>query len=329
MLVECPQENCTVGTTGKCLLNNEPASSCPHYQALTEDIEGSVDEELLSEPEQNPSFQSSNTLTEDSLSLLTGGRYCTIVGIIGPPDSGKTAVLVSLYLLLSHGRLAGFEYADSRSLMALDEISRGARRWAGGTPPQQMTAHTELSDDRAAGFLHLKVRAAEHAAAIDFLLPDLPGEWSNAMVEESRHDRLAFLQRADVIWLMVDGSRLTTPATRQGTIHRTKLYLQRLKEFFPDLPRVILVVTRADTGVVSDKTIRTISEEATALGISLSVQTISSFSINPDVPAGTGIAELVLASIGREPELGEFWPPSGENKGPRAIGNVVRGGVDI
>ncbi|BCH33410.1 hypothetical protein MesoLjLc_53400 [Mesorhizobium sp. L-8-10] len=329
MLAECPQENCTVGTTGQCLLNHDPASSCPHYQALPEELESLVDEELLSEPEHNLPFHSSNTLTEDSLSLIMGSRYCTMIGIIGPPDSGKTAALVSLYLLLSHGRLAGFEYADSRSLMALDEISRGARRWTGGTPPQQMTAHTELSDDRAAGFLHLRVRAAEHPVAIDFLLPDLPGEWSTAMVEESRHDRLAFVQRADVIWLMVDGSRLTTPGTRQGAIHRTKLYLQRLKEFFPDLPRVILVVTRADTSVVNEKTIATISDEAIALGISLSVQAVSSFSINPDVPAGTGIPELVRASIGKEPDVGEFWPLSEENSGIRAIGNVVRGGIDI
>lgn len=329
MLAECPQENCTVGTTGQCLLNHEPASSCPHYHALTEEVQSLVDEDVLAEPEQNPSFQSSNTLTEESLSPMMGGRYCTMIGIIGPPDSGKTAALVSLYLLLSHGRLAGFEYADSRSLMALDEISRGARRWTGGMPPQQMTAHTELSNDRAAGFLHLRVRASGYADPIDFLLPDLPGEWSNAMVEESRHDRLAFLQRADVIWLMVDGSRLAKLATRHGAIHRTKLYLQRLKQFFPDLPRIILVVTRADTGVVSEKTLEAISNEAAALGIRLSVRAISSFSANPEVPAGTGIPELILASIGQEPDVAEFWPSSDVDSGLRAIGNVVRGGVDI
>lgn len=212
--------------------------------------------------------------------------------------------------------------------MALDEISRGARRWTGGLLPQQMTARTELSDDRAAGFLHLKVRASKHADPIDFLLPDLPGEWSTAMVEESRHDRLAFLQRADVIWLMVDGSRLTKLTTRHGTIHRTKLYLQRLKQFFPNLPRMILVLTRADTGVVSEKTFDAILNEAKALGISLSVQAISSFSTNPELPAGTGIPELIQASIGSEPHVTEFWPSSSMESSNRAIGNVVRGGVD-
>ncbi len=327
MLAECPQENCTVGTTGQCLLNHEPAATCPHYTALSEALETRGEEELLPEPEQNPSFSSSNTLTEDRLSYLMGGRYCTMVGIVGPPDSGKTAALVSLYLLLSHGRLQGFEYADSRSLMAFDEISRGARRWTGGMP-QQMTPHTELSDDRAAGFLHLRIRAAQDNVPVDFLLPDLPGEWSTAMVEESRHDRLAFLERADVIWLMVDGARLASPTQRQGAIHRTKLYLQRLKEFFPDLPRVILVVTRADLGTASEKTLQTILTEGVALGIEITVQAISSFSANAEVPAGTGIAELIEASMGKQANAAVFWPSSSDNIG-RAIENVGRGGVEI
>ncbi|MCA1441994.1 hypothetical protein I6F07_17585 [Ensifer sp. IC4062] len=329
MLAECPQENCTVSTTGQCLLNNEPATRCPHYKVLSEALDSSSDEELLSEPEQNPTFGSSNTLTEDRLSQIMGSRYCTLVAIIGPPDSGKTAALVSIYLLLSHGRLHGFEYADSRSLMAFDEISRGARRWTGGTPPQQMTAHTELSDERAAGFLHLRIRGSHDNVPVDFLLPDLPGEWSTAMVEESRHDRLAFIERADVIWLMVDGGRLSNLSQRQGAIHRTKLYLQRLKQFFPTLPRIILVVTRADMGVVSEKTLGAILNEGAALGIDITVQAISSFSMNPDVPAGTGIAELIKASIGKHSEAPEFWPSlEGEGIG-RAIENVVRGSVEV
>lgn len=329
MLAECPRENCTVGTTDQCLMNHEPASSCPHYKALTEALDEPGEEGLLSEPEQNPSFKSSNTLTEDRLNLIMGSRYCTMVGIIGPPDSGKTAALVSIYLLLSHGRLQGFDYADSRSLMAFDEISRGARRWTGGTPPQQMTAHTELSDDRAAGFLHLRIRASGDEVPIDFLLPDLPGEWSTAMVEESRWDRLAFLERADVIWLMVDGGRLTNLSQRQGAIHRTKLYLQRLKQFFPNLPRIILVVTRADTGVVNEKTLEAILNEGVALGIDITAQAISSFSTNPDMPAGTGIAELIQASKGKQAGLPEFWPQSEGSDSDRAIENAARGGVEI
>jgi len=325
MLAECPQENCTVATTGQCLLNHDPAQSCPHFRALSDEAE--LTEELLDEPEQHPRFQPSNTLTADRLAEIMGERYCTVIGIVGPPDSGKTAALVSTYLLLSHGRLDGFDYADSRSLMALDEISRGARRWTDGTPPEQMTTHTELSEDRAAGFLHLRIRSTQTLVPVDFLLPDLPGEWSTAMVEESRFDRLQFLERADVIWLMVDGYRLATPAHRQGAIHRTKLYLQRLREFLPVLPRIILVVTRADTGQPSEKTLTAIREEAVALGIELAVQSIASFSSNPAMPAGSGIPELIKASTGKVPSRSEFWSKS-EVSAERAINTIVMGGLD-
>lgn len=326
MLNECSQEGCTVSTTGVCLLNNE-VSQCPYHSGLEADA--SSDEELLPEPEENPSFTSSTTLAEEMLSLIMGDRYCTMVGIVGAPDSGKTAALVSLYLKLSHGKLDGFRYADSRSLMALDEISRGARRWA-AAPPEQMTAHTELRDDRAAGFLHLRIRSQEDGWPIDFLLPDLPGEWSDAMVDESRYERLAFLQRADVIWLMVDGEQLATPATRQLSIHRAQLYLQRLKEFFPNLPRIILVVTRADKGTISEKTVNTLLSDAQALGLDVTIQSIASFaSIGNPVSPGTGLSELVQRSIGSEKPPYRLWPDADPpSEGVRAIDMSVRG-IDL
>lgn len=324
MLSECSQDGCTVGTTGQCLLNND-ILTCPYHS--TSGLNSvAAEEELLSEPEQNPSFGASLTLAEDMLGGLARDRYCTVIGIVGAPDSGKTAALVSMYLLLCHGKLTGFRYADSKSLMALDEISRGARRWA-ASPPEQMTSHTELMDDRAAGFLHLRIRANADGWPVDFLLPDLPGEWSDAMVDESRHERLSFIERADVVWLMVDGAQLAKPATRQLSLHRAQLYLQRLKEFFPNLPKVIVVVTRADIATISAKTIASLHEESKALGIELSIQNIASFSNDQDaVPAGTGIADLVNQSIGQQPTLPEFWPVATVNSDScRAIATAIHG----
>ena len=56
-------------------------------------------------------------------------RYVRLVAILGEPAAGKTACLVSLYLLLARGRLEGFAFADSTTLRGFEEISRGARRW--------------------------------------------------------------------------------------------------------------------------------------------------------------------------------------------------------
>ncbi|MEH2469277.1 hypothetical protein V1281_001472 [Nitrobacteraceae bacterium AZCC 2161] len=84
-------------------------------------------------------------------------RYCTLIGILGDPDSGKTAALVSLYLIASYTQHEGFGFADCRSLMAFNDISQRARHWNEGAPPDQMTVHTEAPDERTAGFLHLRL----------------------------------------------------------------------------------------------------------------------------------------------------------------------------
>ena len=129
---------------------------------------------------------------------MMGRRYFRVVGILGEPDAGKTASLVSLYLLLSRGKLTGFKYADSRTLMAFQEISQGALRWNEGEHPQQLTTHTKLADGRSAGFLHLRLMPTEGSEAVDLLLPDLPGEWTTALTDSNRFDRLDFLKGADV-----------------------------------------------------------------------------------------------------------------------------------
>lgn len=319
MVALCTQQNCTVGETGTCLLENDP-KTCPKRIAAL-----SIDPQIapqLSEPQQRPRFPLSLTLTPERTRELMGDRYCWIVGILGAPDAGKTAVLVSSYLLISRARLAGFEFADSRSLRALDEISQAARRWNEGNIPDQLTVHTELSDDRTAGFLHLRLRSAGSTEPIDVLLPDLPGEWSTALVDTSRADRLQFLKAADVVWLMVDGVQLSAPATRQLALHRTKLLMQRLAALVAPPPPVILVVTRRDRRSGLDQAIATsLNAEADELGLSIEIAEIASFADDGEVAPGTGIAELIAASISTNVvSTQEFWPTGrGATNDGRAI----------
>jgi hypothetical protein len=203
----CRQESCTVAETSACLLNHDPAT-CPNRITDVDSAAG-VDAAALVppliEPKRNPQFPLSQTLNPTQARAMMGGRYCHLIGILGDPDAGKTAALVSLYLLLGRDRLSGFRFADSKTIMAFNDISQGALEWNEGKLPDQLTAHTEPAEDRSAGFLHLRLRQVDQHDPVDLLLPDLPGEWSTAMVDTSRVDRLEFLQRADVIWLMMDG----------------------------------------------------------------------------------------------------------------------------
>jgi hypothetical protein len=310
MATVCRQENCTVAETGVCLLNNEPAK-CPNLTAELDsqsllDVAAEVAPPLV-EPPKNPRFPLSLTLTPDQTSELMSRKYCHLVGILGAPDAGKTAALVSLYLLIARDRLNGFSFADSRSLRAFDDLSQGARRWNEGKVPDQMTAHTELPDDRSAGFLHLRLKVEEQDKTVDLLLPDLPGEWTTAMLDNSRVDRLEFLKRSDVIWLMVDGRQFAKANTRQLILHRTKLMLQKLAGFLKPAPPIKLVLTRRDSGEPDTAALESLHAEARSRGLDMEVLLIASFSEGNGFTPGHGIAELIAATCKNNSQAPQFW----------------------
>jgi hypothetical protein len=308
-MAACRKENCTVAETGTCVLNHVPSASCPNYLkdgAISGT--GEATEPPLSEPQRNPRFALGQALTPQLATELMGSSYCNLIGILGIPNSGKTAVLASLYLLLARGKLDGFEFADSETLMALDEISRGARRWNDGNTPDQLTAHTELTDERDAGFLHLAIRKTATGQLYELLLPDLPGEWSTSLVDSQRTDRLEFLGRADALWILVDGNQLSKPQSRQWAIHRTKLLLQRVASFVVPCPPVFLVISRRDKGEISEPTATALNDEASLRGITLTIRPIASFADPGEVAPGFGISELVAESLRAKAEAQPIWP---------------------
>ncbi|MFM0077161.1 hypothetical protein PQQ86_39110 [Paraburkholderia sediminicola] len=248
-------------------------------------------------------------MTFDDAAALMRRKYCHVIGILGSPDAGKTASLVSLYLLLASAKLRDFEFADSRSLMAFDEISRGARRWNSGEPPDQMTSHTVQADGRAAGFLHVRLRDKRDRTCIDMLLPDLPGEWSNSLIDTNRIDRFAFLQAADCIWVMVDGRQLRDAGKQRLTAHRTSLLIRRLSEYLrPHIPPVKLVITRRDMGAIDSGAIEHVIETAAQSGVPLEIVEIASFGHGNGVAAGHGIEDLVRTSVCGAAQAVKTWP---------------------
>ena len=328
----CTFDGCTVGETGACALERDPAT-CEHRigtaafagvdavasgTTAADAIDG-LGAPVLEKPSSAASFPSSRTLRPEFVSGMMGSRYVTVVGILGDPESGKTACLASLYLMIANAQLDGWSFADSKSLMAFDEIARGAREWNEGQLPDQMTLHTEMTDDRRPGFLHLRLARSSDGRRFDFALPDLPGEWTTALVGTARADRFEFMKSAEAIWLVVDGRALADKERRQGAISRLGQLTGRLETIFGGaLPRVMIVVTHRDHGELDGVTTTRITAELAKRNVVAGIHQVAPFSENGGVKAGFGLADLIDATVGSPRSTAEFWPDSAPQEGSRS-----------
>lgn len=208
--------------------------------------------------------------------------------------------------------LEGWTFADSKSLMGFEEIARGARDWNAGSPPDQMTMHTEMTDDRRAGFLHLRLVGKSDGRRVDLVLPDLPGEWTTKLVTNARSDRLEFMKSAEVIWIVLDGRTLADKERRQGLISRVGQLGGRLKKMFGErIPRVVLVVTHRDGGELVEAVSTRLITELRNKGVDeATIVQVAPFSGNDAVRAGFGLSGLIDATVGSPRPAPDFWPDS-------------------
>ena len=332
----CTFEGCTVGETSACALEKDPAT-CEHRtgrrpaSGAAETGRGgdpsapeglaNIGAPVLERPEGMASFPSSRTLGPDAVSAIMASRYVTVVGILGDPESGKTACLASLYLLVSNAQLAGWSFADSKSLMAFEEIARGARDWDEGNPPEQMTVHTEMTDDRRPGFLHLRLVRESDGRRVDLALPDLPGEWTTDLVATSRTDRFEFMKAAEAIWVVLDGRALENKERRQGIVSRVGQLAGRLASLFDgQVPKLLLVITHRDSGEPSASVIARLDAELAKRDMMATIVPVAPFSdYDGEARAGFGLERLIAATVAGEMPPVDVWPTSVPVEGMRSF----------
>ncbi|GKV76767.1 hypothetical protein PEC106568_19410 [Pectobacterium carotovorum subsp. carotovorum] len=172
-----------------------------------------------------------------------------------------------------------------------------------------MTVHTELSDDRNPGFLHLRLNRLSDGRKVDLALPDIPGEWTQTLITSSRYDRLEFLKSAEVIWIVLDGRVLADKEKRSGLIIRIGQLTGRLNTMFNSkIPRLLIVVTHRDFYSVSENVSARLLKEIKRYGADAELIEIAPFSENQDeVPAGFGINKLIDITVSHSNERPRFW----------------------
>ena len=337
----CQDSNCTFNITKVCVrgLQPEECSNRPVINDVTEDGERAAEEAdqdtdivaieagrvdpggaVLYSPTEIPTLPASRTLGISEANALMESRPTCLIGIVGLPGAGKTACLVSAYLLLAKGEFENFSYAGSDTLRAFEEIARGSRTWISGNPPEQITVHTTLSNDREAGFLHLRLWRDSDDRLFDLLLPDLPGEWSRELIDLNDTERLKFLKSSSVIWLMLDGRQFANDSKMAYARYRAGLLIERLAAILePHRPRLIIVPTWQDAEEFSAAEAERLSATGARWNFEVEMAPVASFSWNDKVSPGHGVASLVERSIASPTSAPTFWPVTEAEIGDRAL----------
>lgn len=159
---------------------------------------------------------SGEALSVPDVDELLRSQPARLVALVGDRGSGKTTLIAAIYDCFLRGAFAGFHFAGSRSLVALERESHLARVESGRLSPD--TLRTSRSEGLR--FFHLAVVAADSRRHENLLLSDRAGEvYKEARGNSEVAADLLEVSKADVVCLLLDGARLIDPVERTGVLH--------------------------------------------------------------------------------------------------------------
>lgn len=244
----CRKTDCQVAATGSCAEGHTPLASCPNYGDQPVERSDAYDGELEPSAEgatpdvERVGLPSGDALTPDDVDQFLRWRAATFVTVIGDSHSGKTTLICAIYERFLKGCFAGFGFAGSRTLVALERRSHHSRVDSGRvTPETARTSHLE-------GLRYFHFAMAQDGypnRRTDLLLSDRSGEvYRSARNNSSVVKTLPELPQADRIVLLLDGRRVADPIERAGAIQSVR---QTLRVFVDNdalgLTSIVQIVT--------------------------------------------------------------------------------------
>lgn len=221
MSVSCKQAGCPIVTTGNCLENFVPPTSCPHFLP-----ELGV---AAAEPTARLAPTIKHSARDDHVDLPTGTafdptsayevcreRVARVVILAGEQRSGKTTLLASLYELFQEGPVGRFTFAGSKTLPAFEERCHDARMTSGRDVPE--TERTKPLEGLR--FLHIALSDPERRTRTNLLLGDMSGELYDTVRDSSDEcAKYGFLRRADHFVVMLNGAKLAENSHAEAFAH--------------------------------------------------------------------------------------------------------------
>ena len=242
----CGNPDCRVAETDACVEGFD-LDACPRYGRHPEHetaddlakgdapIDGSV---------HNIRLMSAETLTLSEASGLLRAGDARVVAILGPPSSGKTSLIASLYDLFQNSAVAGAEFAGSRTLHAFERACHDAR-----SPSRRREPDMSRTARGGVRFYHLELGGGPAEDGLSLIMGDRSGEEyrdvaDDAAIASGFHE----VVRADSLTLLVDGQRLLGTGERHNLRSEVLLMLQALHDGngFPFGSRLAVVLTKLD-----------------------------------------------------------------------------------
>lgn len=260
---KCALSTCIEPQEIGCNHGFEFLDDCPHWKESNaqQANETGTPETPVSQLETNTNSQgegrqlhlpwTGNSLGTGDVELVTACNRTTLIGVVGPYNSGKTSLLTLIYLLVQHGEQASFaKFAGSWSLIGWENLA-AKFRWRKREAGPKFPPHTSRGAGRRPGLLHLAFRDQLNDRS-DFLLTDPPGEWfstwaQNASAEGAEGARW-INARADRFLFLVDREALAAEERGKERDNLRDL-ARRLSSGLRDRP-VAIVWTKSDVAVL-------------------------------------------------------------------------------
>jgi len=172
-----------------------------------------------------------------------------MIGIIGVHDSGKTSVIAGVFDLFQMGPIEDITFAGSSTLHGLEMICHDARAASERDEP-----HSERTKRGEVKFYHIDVRRGNTLQTL--LIADRSGEEYEEVADLAANATPMFeLRRADIITVLVDGRRLSSPVDRAEVMGEIPLIIQGMVEnrAFERKPNLAVVLTKNDDVIASPR----------------------------------------------------------------------------
>jgi len=225
----CTQDGCQVAVSGKCLEGFEPLANCPYYKTAHA---VPVDERQDSSPADTIELPSGEALDIDEASQLSRDEPTKLVVLAGPPDSGKTTIVTSLYEAFQQAPFGNLLFAGSKTLVGFERRCHPGRE--DSTQSQGAVAgiaRTPLQE--GIKFLHLRLGMQDRGRVFrhSLLLSDIAGEVFQQIKDSAKAvQEIPILKEASHFCVVIDGEKLARKEQRQLAKNDARVLLRSVIE---------------------------------------------------------------------------------------------------